>query len=47
MLALISCVAAAALEGLLAGDGVRQRLAELRMPPYWPPFPVWLVIGAI
>jgi tryptophan-rich sensory protein len=44
---LISCVAAAALEGALAGGGARQRLAELRMPPYSPPFSVWLVIGAV
>lgn len=39
------CIAAAALEGALAGRGVRQRLAQLRMPPYSPPFALWLVIG--
>ena len=31
----------------MAGSGVRQRLAALRMPPYSPPFPVWLVIGLV
>jgi tryptophan-rich sensory protein len=39
------CVAAAALEGALAGGGARQRLTQLRMPPYCPPFALWLVIG--
>jgi tryptophan-rich sensory protein len=43
--ALLICIAAAALEGALAGSGVRQRLAALRMPPYSPPFVVWLLIG--
>jgi tryptophan-rich sensory protein len=43
--ALLICIAAAALEGAFAGSGVRQRLAALRMPPYSPPFIVWLVIG--
>jgi translocator protein len=47
ILALVSCVAAAALEGTLAGRGVRQRLAELRMPPYSPSFSVWFAIGAV
>ena len=46
LLALIICIAAAALEGALAGRGVRQRLAELRKPRYSPPFTLWLVIGA-
>ena len=45
--ALLICVAAAALEGALAGGGVRQRLAALRMPPYSPPFAVWLLIGLV
>jgi tryptophan-rich sensory protein len=39
-------VGAAALECALAGSGVRQRLAALRMPPYSPPFAMWLLIGA-
>jgi translocator protein len=45
LLAILICIAAAALEGVLAGSGVRQRLAALRMPAYSPPFPLWLVIG--
>jgi benzodiazapine receptor len=43
--AVLICLVAAALEGALAGSGVRQRLAALRMPRYSPPFGVWLVIG--
>jgi len=35
----------AILEGVLAGKGARQRLAQLSMPPYSPPFALWLVIG--
>ncbi|MGI8431420.1 MAG: hypothetical protein ACR2MW_03905 [Chthoniobacterales bacterium] len=46
LLALIIRLAAAALEGVLAGRGVRERLAELWMPAYSPPFCLWLVIGA-
>ena len=42
---MLICAAAAVLEALLAGDGARQRLAQLRMPPYSPPFALWLVIG--
>jgi len=45
VLGVIICVAAAILEGALAGKGARQRLAQLRMPPYSPPFGLWLVIG--
>ena len=45
LLGVIICAAAAVLEGVLAGEGVRQRLARLRMPPYSPPFALWLVIG--
>ena len=47
LLCLIICIAAAVLEGVLAGGGVRQRLASLRMPPYSPPFAVWVVIGLV
>ena len=39
------CLAAAALEGVLAGRGVRRRLTELRQPRYSPPFAVWVAIG--
>jgi tryptophan-rich sensory protein len=45
LLGVIICVAAAILEGALAGKGARERLAQLRMPPYSPPFALWLVIG--
>ena len=45
LLGVIICAAAAVLEGVLAGEDVRQRLARLRMPPYSPPFALWLVIG--
>ena len=43
--ALAICIAGAALEGLLAGRGAKSRLAQLRQPPYSPPFPVWIGIG--
>ena len=45
VLGVIICTAAAVLEGVLAGEGIRQRLAQLRMPPYSPPFSLWFVIG--
>lgn len=47
LLALGICALAALAEGLLAGSGVRARMAQLRMPPYSPPFPLWLAIGGI
>lgn len=37
----------AALEGLLAGRGVRARFAELRLPRYSPPLVVWFIIGGL
>ena len=45
LLGVIICAAAAVLEGGLAGKGARQRLAQFRIPPYPPPFALWLVIG--
>jgi tryptophan-rich sensory protein len=45
VLDVIICVTVAILEGALAGTGARQRLAKLRMPPYSPPFALWLAIG--
>ena len=39
------CLAAASLEGLLAGRGVKKHLARLRQPPFSPPFAVWIAIG--
>src|SRR5262250_3344909 len=47
VLGVIICAAAAVLEAVLAGKGARQRLAQLRMPPYSPPFGLWLVIGCL
>jgi translocator protein len=44
-MAFATCLAAAALEGVLAGRGVKRRLAQLRQPRYSPPFALWLVIG--
>jgi tryptophan-rich sensory protein len=44
-LGVIICAAVAVLETALAGEGARQRLAQLRMPPHSPPFGLWLVIG--
>lgn len=40
------CAGAGALEGALAGPGVRNRLREVRTPRCAPPFGVWIVIGA-
>jgi translocator protein len=45
LIALLICAAGAALEGVLAGGGVRARFAELRQPPFSPPLTVWFVIG--
>jgi len=45
VLALIICVIAAALEGLIAGRGVRARFRELRLPSYSPPLGIWVLIG--
>ena len=45
--AIAICAAAAALEGVLAGRGVRDRLAELRLPRYSPPIALWFVIGGL
>jgi tryptophan-rich sensory protein len=45
--ALAACATAAALEGVCAGPGVRQRLGELRLPRFAPPFGVWMVIGGL
>ena len=41
------CAVSATLEGILAGRGVRERFAELRLPRYSPPLPVWFVIGGL
>ena len=43
--ALAICIGGAALEGLLAGRGVKRRLAQLRQPRHSPSFAVWVGIG--
>jgi benzodiazapine receptor len=45
--ALAICFGVVALEGLFAGPGVRQRLAQLKQPHYSPPFAVWMAIGGV
>ena len=44
---LVICALGAALEGLFAGRGIKQRLANLRLPSYAVPFWGWMVIGGI
>lgn len=41
------CALGAALEGLFAGRGIKQRLASLRLPSYAAPFWGWMVIGGL
>jgi len=43
--ALGTCLVSVALEGLFAGGGIKQRLAELRVPEFTPPLWGWIVIG--
>jgi translocator protein len=45
LLAIAVCLAAASLEGLLAGRSVKQRFAQLRMPRFSPSLRAWIVIG--
>jgi tryptophan-rich sensory protein len=45
--ALVLCAISATLEGALAGRGVQARFAELRLPRFSPPLPVWFVIGGL
>ena len=45
--AVVICGVAAALEGTLAGRGVRARFAELRQPPFSPSLTVWFAIGGV
>jgi tryptophan-rich sensory protein len=44
---LVICALGAALEGLFAGRGIKQRLANIRLPAYAVPFWGWMVIGGI
>ena len=41
------CAASGALEGVLAGRGIKQRFAELQLPPYSPPLAVWSAIAVL
>lgn len=41
------CALGAALEGLCAGSGIKQRLANLRSPSFAIPFWGWMVIGGL
>lgn len=41
------CVAAAALEGVCAGSGVKAFFATLRAPRHSAPLPVWYAIGVV
>ena len=41
------CAIGAALEGLFAGTGIKQRLANLRQPSFAIPFWGWMVIGGL
>lgn len=43
--AIAICAAGAALEGLFAGPGIKQRLATLRLPKFAVPFWGWMPIG--
>ena len=45
--ALVICVASAMLEGLAAGRGVKQRLAELQLPRHSPTLAAWVGIGVL
>jgi tryptophan-rich sensory protein len=45
--ALVLCAISAVLEGVLAGREVQARFADLRLPRYSPPLPVWFVIGGL
>ena len=40
------CAVSIALEGVFAGSGIKQRLAELRVPRDAPPLWGWVAIGA-
>ncbi len=44
---LVICALGAALEALFAGSGIKQRLANLRMPSFAVPFWGWIVIGGL
>lgn len=41
------CALGAALEGIFAGSGIKQRLTNLRLPSYAVPFWGWMIIGGV
>ncbi len=45
LIALVVCAAAAALEGIAAGSGVKQRFETLTLPRWAPQLKVWVAIG--
>jgi tryptophan-rich sensory protein len=45
VVSLAICALMAALEGAMAGSGVKQRFAELRLPAGSPTLPFWIAIG--
>jgi tryptophan-rich sensory protein len=45
VIAATACAIAATVEGLAAGSGFKQRMAELRIPRFSPPLPVWILVG--
>jgi tryptophan-rich sensory protein len=45
LIALGLCVVAAGLEGIAAGNGVKQRFAALTLPRWAPPLGLWIAIG--
>jgi translocator protein len=47
LITILICLLSAAIEGVLAGRGVKQRFAELRFPRYSFPIPLWYVIGVL
>jgi len=41
------CAISVAVEGVFAGGGIQQRLADVRVPRFAPPLWGWIVIGAL
>lgn len=47
VLALMVCLVGVGLESFFAGSAVRLRFRHLRLPPYSPPFWLWVLIGLL
>ena len=47
LISLGTCVAAAVLEGLCSGKGVKEYFAKLKFPRYSAPLWVWYIIGGV